>query len=211
MGIFDQNSLNGTKNREILNISKKKTYGQKWRKIRNENCSSAVIFVLRRSRTFHPLKLLVWTLNYVHKKWFCTKVNIEDFLLLLNAEKAIFTDFPVSFSLRAKTALFSPRLLLYSPYRYPNHTNQNFYQSRKSISNRFVFGYGGFWPRLGGFSGRFGVFLAAFGKFWPLRKKIQESRGHNFKIKDLSPEGLLVVIDPPMLRLGSITNQINRE
>ena len=81
--------------------------------------------------------------------------------------------FPVSFSLRAKIALFSPRLLLYSPYRYPNHINQNFYQSRKSISNRFVFGYGGFGPLLGGFKGRFGVFLAVFCLILALKEKIQ--------------------------------------
>ena len=52
------------------------------RKIRYENSSSPVIFVLRRSCTFYPVKLLVWILNYVHKQWFCTKIDIHDFFTL---------------------------------------------------------------------------------------------------------------------------------
>ena len=65
----------------------------------------------------------------------------------------------------AKNCHFWALLALYSRYRYPNPKNKNFYESRKSISNRFVFGYGGFWPLLDGFWGRFGVFLAVFGCF----------------------------------------------
>jgi hypothetical protein len=71
-----------------MSEKKKRAKGPFLRKIRYEN-SSTVIFVLRPSRTFYPLKLLVWTLNYVHKQWLPTKVNIEDFLSLLNAEKEI--------------------------------------------------------------------------------------------------------------------------
>ena len=71
-------------------MSEKKTYGRKWRKTRYENYLFRVIFVVRRSRTFYPVKLLVWTLNYVHKKGVSHKNQCWGFLLLLNTEKAIF-------------------------------------------------------------------------------------------------------------------------
>ena len=133
-----------------------------------------------RSTAFaHVLPLETWSLDpqlcaqtvVLHKNQYWA------FFTLAECRKGDFQRISCIFSLRAQISLFSPRLLLYSPYRYPNHTNQNFYQSRKSISNRFVFGYGGFWPLLG----RFRVELGdIFGCFWPilaLKEKIQEIPG----------------------------------
>ena len=113
------------------------------RKIRYENSSSPVIFVLRRSRTFYPIKLLVWMLNYVHKQWFCTKIDIEDFLLLLNAEKAISTEFPVSFSLRPKLHFF--RLVCSSTARIGTQTPKTkIYTNPGKVFTGLYLGMGGF-------------------------------------------------------------------
>ena len=89
------------------------------------------------------------------------------FFTLAECRKGDFHRISCIFFLKGRNCTFSPRLLLYSPYRYPNHKNLHFYQSRKSISNRFVFWYGGFWPLLGGFSGQIGVFLLFLVNFGP--------------------------------------------
>ena len=79
----------------------------------------------------------------MHKKWFRTKVNIKDFLPLLNAERVIFIEFPVSFSLRAEIAF---PLVCSSTARIGTQTTQTKISSNpgKVFPTGLYFSMGGF-------------------------------------------------------------------
>ena len=94
--------------------------------------------------------------------WFFFVTNIEDFLLLLNAERAIFIEFPVSFSLRAEIALF--RLVCSSTARIGTQT------PKTKITNNpgkvFSTGFIWVWGVLTTFRGVLGSILGILGCFW---------------------------------------------
>ena len=130
--------------------------------VRCNFCSTAFAHILpRKTFSLDPELCAQTVVSHKSQYW--------GFFTLAECWKGDFHRISCIFFLKGRNCTFSPRLLLYSPYRYPNHINQNFYQSRKSISNRFVFGYGGFWPLLGGFDlGCFWLILALKVEQWTI-------------------------------------------